>query len=107
MNIPYHKGVLHMHRVLLIDDEPLVRMTIKSLGSWEKYGFQMAGEAHDGIDALDKLKTEKSFDIILTDISMPRMSGIEVIRQMTTVGRSDSNCCLERLQRLPFCERGL
>ncbi len=71
-----------MHRILLIDDEPLVRMTIKSLGPWEKYGFQMASEAHDGIDALDKLKTEKSFDIILTDISMPRMSGIEVIRQI-------------------------
>lgn len=71
-----------MHRVLLIDDEPLVRMTIKSLGPWEKYGFEMAGEAHDGVDALDKLKTEKSFDIILTDISMPKMNGIEVIRQI-------------------------
>lgn len=71
-----------MYRILLIDDEPLVRMTIKSLGQWEKFGFVIACEAYDGVDALNKMKTEKSFDIILTDVSMPKMNGIEVIHHI-------------------------
>ena len=37
-----------MYRILLVDDEPLIRLAIKSLGSWESHGFEIACEAYDG-----------------------------------------------------------
>jgi YesN/AraC family two-component response regulator len=72
-----------MHRILLVDDEPLTRLTIRSLGPWESHGFEIACEAYDGADALEKFQNEDNgFDLILTDISMPRMNGLEFIREI-------------------------
>ncbi|RPF42169.1 YesN/AraC family two-component response regulator [Hydrogenoanaerobacterium saccharovorans] len=68
-----------MYRILLVDDEPLVRLKIKSLLNWENYGYEISAEAGDGKDALDLLECSR-FDIILTDINMPKLSGIEFIK---------------------------
>ena len=72
-----------MYRILLIDDEPLIRLTIKSLGPWESHGFEIASEACDGLDAFEKFNHEgNDFDLIVTDISMPKMNGLELIREI-------------------------
>ncbi|WP_312640441.1 response regulator [Hydrogenoanaerobacterium sp.] len=68
-----------MYRILLVDDEPIVRLKVKSLLEWEEYGYEIVGEAGDGNDALKLLKSG-CYDIILTDINMPKMSGIEFIK---------------------------
>jgi DNA-binding NarL/FixJ family response regulator len=61
-------------RVLLIDDGDSVRDVIRTF--LEKRGFQVCGEAADGIDAIEKAKVLKP-DLIILDLAMPRMNGME------------------------------
>lgn len=67
-----------MLKVLIVDDELLIRVGIKSLIDWEKHGFQIIGDACDGDMAL-KIIEKTLPDIILTDIIMPGMNGIKLI----------------------------
>ncbi|WP_332634213.1 response regulator [Halalkalibacter flavus] len=68
-----------MKRVLIVDDELLVRVGLKTTIPWEDHGYKLVGDAKNGKEAID-LITEKKPDIILTDISMPFMDGLELIR---------------------------
>lgn len=65
-------------KVMLVDDELLVRLGIKSLIDWEKHNFEFIGDASDGEKALE-LMEQRVPDILLTDIVMPRMNGLELI----------------------------
>ncbi|MVP02353.1 response regulator [Paenibacillus lutrae] len=65
-------------KVMLVDDELLVRLGIKSLIEWEQHGFTYLGDAPDGEKALELMQHEPP-DILLTDIVMPRMNGLELI----------------------------
>lgn len=67
-----------MIRVLIADDEPYIRQGLKILINWEEYGFIVCGEASNGREALD-LIIKNEFDLVITDIKMPKMSGIELI----------------------------
>lgn len=68
-------------KVLLVDDEFLVRLGIKSLINWDKHNFVYVGDAGDGLEALDIIERTRP-DIILTDIIMPRMNGLELIEKV-------------------------
>jgi len=67
-----------MSRILVIDDERSIRNTLKDILEYEKYSVDLA---EDGIKALDKIKTA-SYDVILCDIKMPGMDGIEVLEKL-------------------------
>ncbi len=65
-----------MYRILIVDDEPLVRRGIKRSVNWNELDVEMVAEAENGIEAMEQvLETEP--DIILLDICMPRMDGLE------------------------------
>ena len=66
------------YRVLIADDEQIVREGLKYIIDWEKDGFFICGEAENGEDALKKMKL-LSPDLVLLDIRMPRLSGTELI----------------------------
>lgn len=68
-------------QVLLVDDEYLAIEDLKSMVDWEALGYHIAGASHNGKQALHIADREK-LDIIITDISMPGMDGIELIRQI-------------------------
>ncbi|MFP4662248.1 MAG: response regulator [Halanaerobiales bacterium] len=68
-----------MIRVLIVDDEKIVRKGIISLMPWEKYNMKVVGEAANGKKALDFI-TNNSVDLLITDITMPLMTGIELIK---------------------------
>ena len=67
-----------MIRVLVVDDEIWVCQLIKKIINWEEIGFIIIGEAHDGFEALKKIKDEKP-DLVLTDIRMPGIDGVTLI----------------------------
>lgn len=71
-----------MYHVLIVDDEPIVSVAIKSLIPWEDYHISMAYEAHNGRQALNLLENHPEIDIVITDISMPVMDGLELIKAM-------------------------
>lgn len=64
-------------RILIADDHTLVRDGITSLLRAE--GFDVVGEARDGLDAIEQVRTLQP-DIVLMDISMPRMGGVDATR---------------------------
>src|ERR1035437_2444935 len=67
-----------MSRILVIDDERSIRNTLKEILEFEKYQVELA---EDGIKALELLKSN-DFDVILCDIKMPGMDGIEVLQKI-------------------------
>lgn len=67
-----------MYRIILIDDEPLILAGIASLICWEEYDCRIVGKATNGHDAIDMI-LETQPDIIITDIRMPVMNGLELI----------------------------
>ncbi|MDF2935847.1 MAG: two-component system response regulator [Paenibacillaceae bacterium] len=70
-----------MTRVLIVDDEMLVRLSLKTLIPWSEHGFHIIGEARSGREALELLEKEPCH-IVLTDIRMPDMDGLELISQV-------------------------
>jgi len=70
-----------MIRILLVDDELLVRTGLKLLIDWEAEGFVVVGEAANGNEALELVET-LSPDVVLTDILMPEKNGIEMMKEL-------------------------
>ena len=69
-----------MYKVFFVDDEASMRTGIRESIDWGNCGFSLAGEAPDGEMALS-LMQEIMPDILITDIRMPFMDGIELSRQ--------------------------
>ncbi|ULT56630.1 response regulator transcription factor [Neobacillus drentensis] len=66
-------------RVLIVDDEVLIRQGIKHYLNWEQEGFEVVGEASHGVEALEMIEVVRPH-IIITDIAMPIMDGEELTR---------------------------
>ncbi|MFI3214505.1 MAG: response regulator [Eubacteriales bacterium] len=73
-----------MIKVLLVDDEKLERVLIRKGFQWEENGFEIIGEVSNGFEALEFIQHKKP-DIIFTDISMPKMDGLELCEKLITV----------------------
>lgn len=74
-------SIISMITIMLVDDEPFIRVAIKALFHWEEHGFQIVSETSNGKSALIELE-KNPVDIILTDIKMPLMNGIELIERV-------------------------
>ena len=74
------------HRILVVDDEPdlerLVRMRMRRDIHSGRFDLDFA---HNGVEALEFLSSDKSYDVILTDINMPRMDGLTLLEQIPGV----------------------
>lgn len=75
-------------RILIVDDHPVVRHGLKVLLG-EHPGWEIIGEAADGVEAVDKADTLDP-DVVVLDVTMPRMNGLEACRRI--------------LERDPHCE---
>ncbi|UVI33004.1 response regulator [Paenibacillus spongiae] len=69
-----------MCKVLLVDDEKMARMGMRAVLDWENNGFELVGEASNGEKAMNWIR-EKRVDILITDIAMPVMDGLELTRK--------------------------
>ena len=75
-----------MYKMLLVEDEPIVRVALKSLIAWSDYGFDEVLEASNGKKALEIIRAKGDIDIVITDINMPIMNGIELIDESRRLG---------------------
>ncbi|MDR3593717.1 response regulator [Clostridium sp.] len=74
-----------MLKVLIIDDEPNVRLGLMKIIPWEENGFKVCGEGKDAEDGYDKIVKLKP-DIVLIDIKLPGKLGTDVIREAREAG---------------------
>lgn len=72
-----------MKKIMIVDDEMLVRVGIKSIADWGKYGYQVVAEASDGQEALELMEKNQP-DIVLTDLVMSPVDGFELIERSKT-----------------------
>ena len=79
-----------MIRVLLVDDEPFIVQGLKVLIDWEQEGYEIVKTAANGMEALEYLKNNQ-VDLIIADIKMPVMSGMELLEilRKDKVSRAD------------------
>ena len=69
-----------MQRVLIVDDSESVRVSLRAI--LERAGFEVL-ESADGLEALELLQGESEIDMILLDINMPAMNGLEFAREQS------------------------
>ena len=68
-----------MYRVLLVDDEVLIREAIQENIKWGQLGFELAGACKDGREAMEEIRKNPP-DLLLTDIYMPYIDGMELTK---------------------------
>jgi len=67
-----------MSRILVIDDEQSIRNSLKEVLEYEKYEVDLATEGREGLEMFEK----NQYDVVLCDIKMPKMDGIEVLEEI-------------------------
>lgn len=95
-----------MIRVLIADDEMLVRIGLKTIIPWEQNGFELIGEAANGREALDIVKRQPC-DIVLTDIRMPEMDGLELIEAIHRLSPRTKCLILSNHDEFEYVQRAL
>lgn len=70
-----------MYRVLVADDEEIIRLSFKKLVNWEKNGFDLVKDCSNGLEALEYM-ANNDIDILITDIKMPILDGIGLLNEL-------------------------
>ncbi|KHF37280.1 putative response regulatory protein [Paenibacillus sp. P1XP2] len=70
-----------MRSVFIVDDEPFILEGLNNVVEWEELGTTLCGKAYDGKEAFEQLR-ETGCDILITDIMMREMDGLELIRRL-------------------------
>jgi two-component system, response regulator YesN len=70
-----------LKNALIVDDNQMILEALGKIIDWDKYGYKLVGKAYNGLEALEISKRE-NIDILLTDIKMPEMDGLQLIREI-------------------------
>lgn len=74
-----------MYRILLAECDPFCRLSYKKMNVWREYGFEISAEASNGREALRLFEKER-YDLLVSNIKMPVMNGIELLREIRSCG---------------------
>ena len=95
-----------MYKVLIADDEKIIRIALKSMISWEDLGFSAVYAAEDGLSALQIVK-EHCPDLVIIDIMMPGMNGIDFVKQARQDGYTGEIVILSNHQNFNYAVEAL
>lgn len=74
-----------MLKILIVDDEQVVRVYLQSIVNWEQYDCQVVTTCENGMEALEVM-AQQPIDLILTDLEMPKMNGLQLIEEIRNRG---------------------
>ena len=90
-----------MKKVLIVEDEILARLGLRQLVDWKKLDLELLPDATDGEEALEMIRNSRP-DIILLDLNIPRVSGLEILEERRNANQSNRGklpgrirCCKE------------
>jgi len=96
-----------MYNVMIVDDYEVYRKEIRSMNVWGKTsGFVIADEASDGREALNKLRP-RPVDLLLTDIRMPLINGLELLKRVTEEKLAICVILLSQFSDFEYARQGL
>jgi two-component system response regulator YesN len=95
-----------MKKILIVDDEYIVRLGLKTIVDWGKFGYAVDGEAANGKEAFDFFE-KKPVDVILTDIKMPVMDGLELTRKVKAVNKNVQIIILSHYDEFSYAQEAI
>ncbi|WP_436376022.1 response regulator [Cytobacillus sp. BC1816] len=95
-----------MYNVFIVDDEPFIIEGMKALVQWEDYGLHVVGDASNGREALGKIECIQ-VDILLTDIMMPVMDGLQLISKIKERNPNIKCIILSGYQEFNYVKKGM
>ena len=95
-----------MYKVYLLDDEPFILEGLKYIVDWEDYGFEIVGSANNGEDGLKEILS-MDIDLVLTDIMMPKMTGLELIDNLIKSNYHTNFIVLSAFQEFEYAKKAI
>ncbi|MGL4737132.1 MAG: response regulator transcription factor [Cellulosilyticaceae bacterium] len=95
-----------MYKVLLIDDEVFIREGMKAIIPWAQLGCEIVGEAQDGEEGVEKILQLKP-DIVISDIRMPRKSGLEMIDEIKSLNQNIQIIILTGFREFEYAQQAI
>lgn len=94
-----------MYKVLIVEDEDIIRKGLMFLAKWQEIGCIVVGEANNGEDGLEKIK-ELRPDIVIVDINMPVMDGLEMLEKSIKEYKYDA-IIVSGYEEFEYAKRGI
>lgn len=95
-----------MYKVVLVDDEMLVKLGLRTVIDWNQEGFEIVGEAASGREGV-RLILETNPDLVISDIVMPEMDGIEMYAAVKEQGRTPILVVLSSYDQFDLVKRAI
>jgi two-component system response regulator YesN len=98
--------IVKLRRVLIVDDEMLVRVGLKTSINWEENGYQIVGDARNGKEALEMFAAF-SPQIVISDISMPQMDGLAFIEKLHELSKNVITIILTHYENFDYAKKAI
>ncbi|AJY76987.1 response regulator transcription factor [Paenibacillus beijingensis] len=95
-----------MLKVVIVDDEPIIRMGIKASILWERLSLELAGEYSNGAEAFKSME-QSAADILITDIKMPVMDGLELTKRTRELSPATQVILISSYNDFEFVRQGI
>lgn len=95
-----------MYNILLVEDDTALRFIYSKMKTWSECGFNISAQASNGKQALEILE-KQSFDLIFTDIRMPFIDGIELLRKLNDMGNTVPVVFASSYDEFEYARQGL
>ncbi len=96
-----------MYSIMLVEDEAIILGGLHKQIDWEKLGFNVCAKAINGIEAMSFIQSGMRVDAVLTDIRMPVMDGIELLRQIRELKLPTQVVLLSGYDEFDYAQKGI